>query len=702
MPATAREYGVNVNDPASSIDGTARMLTDLSKKYNGDQYKMLAGYNWGSGNVDRKGIENAPKETRDYNSKVNRLMNPIGSAYASEEQDTSGWIDVTDDPDSQATVKQSLSVDEPDTSGWVDVTDEPEEAEPAQTQQEQTGFMTQMQQQALKTLGHKSQVAGRGIIEGIAGIPDTIYNTANLAGQGVNWAKKKVGMEVNKPWIENLPEQINVTEPYGTALADKLGLNKATENDAILYPVAKATGGFAIPAAGYSKVKTGANMLGTVAKQLPGMMAGQGSSELVKQMGGNEGAQMAANVVGNVAGSYALPATMNIGRATGRAGASVLGTNMEAVAGRALNRAAGVESPYVADILQTGKVPTVKIPIKGYAPTSSEIAGNPGISTVLRNQKMQADNLTDLGNREYQNMAAVKGYAEKAVGDTAKIKNLQAETKALTESALKPMRANNKPVDVSELKKSLDDAIAYHEGNDEIVKHLKTYRNRFDDADTMPFSKVVNIKQSLFEKMHADKFTDPEVASLQRAKSAFEEFNTKAIDKLTEVEPGYRAYATDMGRLMRKIEQGKAAQKVVKKATGLPVVSNAGGEQVELKPIMSGVLNNALKADSITKLNPTQIKRLSIAQEHAGLRGRTQAGSLVGSNTAQNEAVKDSLLNDAIQGMASKKGGITESLGNLAANYTQSDAALKAAGLMHGKALSAILTKAELDPKYAA
>jgi len=91
MPATAQEYGVDVNDPVSSIDGSARMLADLYQKYNGDQYKTLAGYNWGQGNVDRKGLHRAPKETRDYISKITGMLNPIGTANASE--DFSGMSD---------------------------------------------------------------------------------------------------------------------------------------------------------------------------------------------------------------------------------------------------------------------------------------------------------------------------------------------------------------------------------------------------------------------------------------------------------------------------------------------------------------------------------------------------------------------------------------------------------------------------------
>lgn len=74
MPATAKQYGVDTKDLASSAEGAAKMYADLLKSHNGDLDKALASYNWGQGNVARKGIENAPKETKDYIAKVKTGM----------------------------------------------------------------------------------------------------------------------------------------------------------------------------------------------------------------------------------------------------------------------------------------------------------------------------------------------------------------------------------------------------------------------------------------------------------------------------------------------------------------------------------------------------------------------------------------------------------------------------------------------------
>ena len=74
MPETAKQYGVNVNDLTSSATGAARMYADLLKQNSGDLPKALAGYNWGIGNVQRKGMDNMPTETRNYIQKVTANM----------------------------------------------------------------------------------------------------------------------------------------------------------------------------------------------------------------------------------------------------------------------------------------------------------------------------------------------------------------------------------------------------------------------------------------------------------------------------------------------------------------------------------------------------------------------------------------------------------------------------------------------------
>ena len=78
MPGTARQYGLaNPFDPVASAYAAGRMFRDLLKHYGGNLTKVVAAYNWGSGNLDRDIRQHGamwqnflPKETHDYLDRV--------------------------------------------------------------------------------------------------------------------------------------------------------------------------------------------------------------------------------------------------------------------------------------------------------------------------------------------------------------------------------------------------------------------------------------------------------------------------------------------------------------------------------------------------------------------------------------------------------------------------------------------------------
>ena len=71
MPDTAQELGVQDSfDPLQNLLGGSKYLKQLLDKYSGDLDSALAAYNWGQGNVDRRGLDQMPKETRDYLARV--------------------------------------------------------------------------------------------------------------------------------------------------------------------------------------------------------------------------------------------------------------------------------------------------------------------------------------------------------------------------------------------------------------------------------------------------------------------------------------------------------------------------------------------------------------------------------------------------------------------------------------------------------
>ena len=73
MPGTARDMGLRGNDvfdPQKSAEAAGRYMKELLKQTGSDLPAAVAAYNWGIGNVQRKGLARAPAETRQYVPKV--------------------------------------------------------------------------------------------------------------------------------------------------------------------------------------------------------------------------------------------------------------------------------------------------------------------------------------------------------------------------------------------------------------------------------------------------------------------------------------------------------------------------------------------------------------------------------------------------------------------------------------------------------
>ncbi len=87
MPGTAKDFGLvgdDVFDPEKSAHAAARYMSQLLKMFDGDLGKALAAYNWGQGNVERKGLGAVPQETREYVPKVLSNLPQPGAGMAAQ------------------------------------------------------------------------------------------------------------------------------------------------------------------------------------------------------------------------------------------------------------------------------------------------------------------------------------------------------------------------------------------------------------------------------------------------------------------------------------------------------------------------------------------------------------------------------------------------------------------------------------------
>ena len=82
MPATARRFKVsNPWNPADNIEGSAKYIAWLMRRFNNNVEYAIAGYNAGEGNVDKYGGIPPFKETRNY---VQKVMSRYHSLYKND------------------------------------------------------------------------------------------------------------------------------------------------------------------------------------------------------------------------------------------------------------------------------------------------------------------------------------------------------------------------------------------------------------------------------------------------------------------------------------------------------------------------------------------------------------------------------------------------------------------------------------------
>lgn len=222
MPATAQQYGIDPLDPMQASQGQARMLADLAKKYNGDIPSVLAAYNWGAGNLDRKGLANAPEETRNYVSNImgdmsgmapprqdggaiGKLASAVGNAIIPQAQ--AGELQSGDTAQQPSAISQLFGAQQQamQPSSSPDLSDQDIQAElkrrglNADTQQAQPDLSDDQIKQELakrglnqpeQTLGRVAGLTARAGIQGLTAIPNIIGNAANaginLGSMGIN------------------------------------------------------------------------------------------------------------------------------------------------------------------------------------------------------------------------------------------------------------------------------------------------------------------------------------------------------------------------------------------------------------------------------------------------------------------------------------------------------------------------------------
>lgn len=331
MPATAKQYGLtDANDLGQSATAAARMYADLLRQTGGDLEQALAGYNWGIGNVQRKGMQQMPAETRNYIQKVNAAM---GNTQQPQQQDPWAGL-MAEFSTGGAGAKQQ------EQDPWGELMDQFKQPEPAPqtkapapapsmpaTAHQPTAGMQkvssilrapeqQLDRDAFSNLRRQFGLTGRYALEGVGQAADIVAAPINALTGGTNPSKSASQLS---DWLGLPKPEGKLERVVGDATRMGFGAALPAGIAGKLAPMATSTAGKA--------VLTG--LAENPAAQIGGGVGSGAASSVVKENGGGDGYQLAAGLAGGVAGGM-------LGNAAMRSAAKASESVVEAFGGKSI------------------------------------------------------------------------------------------------------------------------------------------------------------------------------------------------------------------------------------------------------------------------------------------------------------------------------------------------------------------------------
>lgn len=419
MPDTAKEYGVDPMIPEQAIDGAGRYMRDLVKQ-TGNLRNAVAAYNWGIGNLQRKGIDNAPEETHNYIRNVSKGMKIIAktglnsmSANANAGEDIDAlWNSAS--PTKALKVEKYENIDEL----W-------NQAKP--DKQQEKGFFDESPLRKILNPQNMKDLSAGGV-RGAGSIGATIVAPYDMAKDAING--KGLSLESNRQRRKDMDDALRIM---------------GADTDSGLYKTGKIVAEIAGTAGAGSAV---GNVVGKVAPELGNAIASGGFS-LGKAPAVNVGEKLinAATRVGGGAINGAVtsgmvdPETADTGAAIGAAfpvAAKIVGETgnaingavrpfyekgRNAILGERLVEQAGSNPSQVIQNLKNAKGNTIGFnPTVGQAAGSDELAtmervmrgANPGAfqDTMEGQTKALADAIRSNGGDDIQRQALVDARAQ--------------------------------------------------------------------------------------------------------------------------------------------------------------------------------------------------------------------------------------------------------------------------------------------------
>jgi hypothetical protein len=532
--------------------------------------------------------------------------------------------------DLQALANQDLSKLSNEGLSILNQMQQPQEQPQPQTQEPEPTLLKRFQEVA-QEVTKTGDLPARAIIEGVASIPQNIYNTASDIAHLPQIAKGQ----------ENTA-RIN-TQQYGTKLADVLGLEQPTKEQKFPMEVGRTIAG-AMGGAGIARAmgallpKAVQTMAGANAPVMTGMAAGGGrvGADVAREatQDSDPTTQMIAPIVGGVLGS------MGVG-GIGKAGAYM--TSSRERGADALNRqiANAIKKGTLSDdLLENGLTPYEHELYKDVLPTASMVYKEPAIANaelMARLRNRENFSLRDIGNTRVIS-EAIKG---KGMGDAdMALRELNARTTPLRENAIAQAKQTGGfelPVQ-SRIDELLNAPGTRYES--QIQTLTNPIQKVLESDDIHPLDLYARRKALADALNNKSPLTMDELTNAAKNQRREATILKKAIDEGLDTSSGGKwlglgGYITEHREGMKPINQLQAWQEVGKKFENKP----------ELEPGIPNVtpqaLRNAIKSETFSKSGRDLLSQPEredaqkmINTMNALERARSQRGATSGSQTA--------------------------------------------------------------------
>lgn len=618
MPATAQQYGVNTADYASSADGAARYLSDLLKSNGGSVKGALASYNWGPGNVQKKGIDAAPTETRNYLQKVSEAL-PIDINKVQ-------W-------DAPAQSAQTRPAIDPSKIVWDD-------ASPASAPQVRT--VAQQAGDALSAFGHH--------------VMSPLHGAAQLVEHGANAVVQAVAP--NSDFARTVQDTVNSDD---AALAERERQYQASTPDNV-GSYTGAVAGEVVPAllaGGTRLIQGGADVAANVASRLG---LGQGATTAA-QLGGRSvassglGGALAATAPVVTPGNYGQQKAQQVG--TGLAVGAIAPSAGDAAlaAGRTIgNTARALVDPFTESgqsrvamntllrFANGGPTQVNANPlVPGSLPTLAEATGNAGVAGLQRTMRDIQPNA--FMQREADNAAARSAQLEATTGTKADIAAAEQARDTQAQQSLGAVFGNAGPANAAPVVQAIDSILAGPGGQRSAVSSsLNRIRSMVVDPQSGAVQSDPNILYQSVRKEIGDlldqRMANANPAGLQASREllAVRDELDNAIDGAA---PGFKQYLSDFASASKPISAMEHLQ-------GLNLTDASGNVTLaKVQNALNGIAKQQGKpgVNSAKAISQQQVDELTALRDDLLRQQNLGKGKSVGSATAQNLAIQNVLAN---------------------------------------------------------